>query len=88
MSKTIKYFSFALFGIFCFFAGVISESKYTSLFRNASYEISIRIYNSVRDEFGVYDKNKDHVIKTIHVWKDMDFAVVNNDGQKSIRVYE
>ena len=80
--------------LFVFIAGILLGYKLTDKqFLITSKELMnerIKIYDSVKDNFGVYsndDKNV-KVISTINLFKNMEFYIIEEEGIKTIRCAE
>lgn len=80
--------------LFVFIAGIFLGYKLTDKqFLITSKELMnerIKIYDSIKDNFGVYsndDKNV-KVISTINLFKNMEFYIIEEEGIKTIRCAE
>lgn len=89
-SKIIKSFLLILAFLIGGFCGYKLTDKQ---FIVASKELNkerIRIYNSVKDNFGIYDSSDESIkqLDTINLFKNMDFYIVEYKGIKTIRCAE
>ncbi|MGQ0697110.1 MAG: hypothetical protein ACT4PZ_02595 [Panacagrimonas sp.] len=96
MNRTRLVAAAVSIALIAFFAGYYvpqreTESACVYAVKNAEYQMALRVFKDMRGTYGGvrFDAPEyQNVVGTVHLFKDMDFAVYQDGPVKTIRVYE